>query len=49
MEYTVNKSVIDSEAVNKVIITFEENLPISTEFKLTVISILDAQGRNIES
>lgn len=49
MEYTVNKSDIDLNAVNKVIITFDENLPVDTEFKLTVISILDAQGRNIES
>jgi hypothetical protein len=43
MEYTVNKSVISTEAVNKVLITLEENLPVNTEFKLTVISILDVQ------
>jgi len=49
MEYSVQNSEIDQTSWNKVIITLEKNLPINTEFKLTVISILDAQGRNIES
>jgi hypothetical protein len=31
------------------VITFEENLPVATEFTFTVIDILDVNGRNIES
>lgn len=49
IQYAVSKSEIDDENENKVIVTFDELLPVDTEFKLTVISILDNQGRNLES
>lgn len=49
IEYVVKDSKIDEQAGNKVIITFDEILPTEVEFKLVVISILDNQGRNIES
>jgi hypothetical protein len=47
--YTIENSKIDENNANQVIVTFEEILPVNTEFKLTVISILDNTGRNLES
>lgn len=49
IQYAIKESKIDVTSINKVIITFEELLPVNTEFKLTVISILDENGRNLES
>lgn len=48
-QYNIINSEIDLNKSNNVIITFEELLPVDTEFKLTVISILDIQWRNLES
>jgi hypothetical protein len=49
IQYAIKESILDENSNNKVIVTFEEILPINTEFKLTVISILDEAGRNLES
>jgi hypothetical protein len=48
-QYIVSASEIDKDDTNKVLINFEELLPVNKEFKLTVISILDENGRNLES
>jgi len=42
-KYAIIDSKIDVNNSNKVIITFEELLPINTQFQLIVISILDYQ------
>lgn len=49
LQYSIKESILDESNQNKVIVTFEEILPVNTEFKLTVISILDETGRNLES
>ncbi len=49
IQYTVKDSKVDENNTNQVIVTLEKILPINTEFKLTVISILDETGRNLES
>ena len=49
IQYNIISSKIDENNENTVFLVFDQLLPIDTEFKLTVISILDAQGRNIES
>lgn len=47
--FYIDNSIVDPEDGTKIIVTFEGNLPVSTEFTLTVIDILDVNGRNIES
>lgn len=49
LQYSVNDTKLDLNDSRKVLVTFDELLPVNTEFKLTVISILDNQGRNLES
>ncbi len=48
-DYTISKSEINITNPLKVKVTFNDRLPIDTEFKLTVISILDQEWRNLES
>lgn len=49
LQYAVSDTKLDINDPRKVLVTFDELLPINTEFKLTVISILDTQWRNLES
>jgi hypothetical protein len=47
--FYIKESRIDPENSTKILVTFEDILPVATEFTLTVIDILDENGRNIES
>jgi hypothetical protein len=43
LQYVVKDTKIDPNNSYRVLVTFDELLPVNTEFKLTVISILDTQ------
>jgi hypothetical protein len=47
--FYIKESKLDPENSAKILVIFEDILPVSTEFTLTVIDILDENGRNIES